>query len=127
VSDPQSSHVASSPKVEVPEPWPPGEATHRLRNIATDPYFEVSFKLHAEDQMGDRGITLPDVICAMRNGFVYEKAEPARQPGLYRYTMRGASLSLDKRDIKVVVIPSMHKASLKIVTVMWADEAGVKG
>lgn len=114
-------------RVPVPEPWPPAEATDRLRAIAADPHFEVSYKLHAEDQMAARDITTLDVIHAMKTGFVYEQARPATQPGLYRYTIRGASPSSNKRDIQVVVIPSMHKASVKIVTVMWADEAGVKG
>jgi hypothetical protein len=124
MSDPQRSRL---PKVSVPEPWSPADATDRFRAMAVDPLFEISFKLHAEDQMAERGITMPDVIFAMKHGFVYENAVPAMQPGLYRYTIRGGTPSSEQRDIKVVMIPSMHKASAKIVTVMWADEGPVRG
>ena len=127
MSDTQSSQNAAALKVELPKPWSPGEATRRFRKMAVSPDLDVHFKLHAQDQMGSRDITLADVLHAMRTGFVYEAAEPAKQPGLYRYTIQGASLNSEGRDIKVILIPSMHKASVKIITVMWADEAGVKG
>ena len=114
-------------KVAVPEPWPPAEATDRIRRMVVNDYFDISFKLHAEDQMEARGITMPDVFHALKHGFVYGNAEPAQQPGLYRYTLQGGVLSSEGRDIKVILIPSMHKASAKIVTVMWADEVSVRG
>lgn len=124
MSDPQPNALR---KVVVPEPWPPADATDRLRAIVADPNFDICFKLHAEDQMEARDITMPDVLHAIRTGFVYGHAEPAKQPGLYRYTIRGASPNSEGRDIKAVVIPSMHKACAKIVTVMWADEVSVRG
>jgi len=111
----------------VPEPWPPAEATERLRKIAADEAFTVSFKIHALEQMEQRDITTPDVLHAMRTGFVYDPAVPAKQPGLYLYTIKGATPSSNRRDVRIVVIPSMHKAVAKIVTVMWADEPMVQG
>ena len=111
----------------VPEPWPPAEATDRLRKIAVDESFTVSFKVHALEQMEARDITTPDVLHAMRTGFVYDVAAPAKQPGLFLYTIKGATPSSNQRDIRIVVIPSMHKAAAKIVTVMWADEPVVQG
>ncbi len=110
----------------VPEPWPPAEATDRLRKIAADEAFTVSFKLHALEQMEARDITVPDVLHAMKTGFVYDEAKPAKQPGLFLYAIRGATPNSNRKDIRVVVIPSMHKAEAKIVTVMWADEPMVQ-
>lgn len=124
MSDP---HPSALRKVAVPEPWPPAEATDRIRRMVAEEYFDISFKLHAEEQMEIRGITMPDIFFAMKHGFVYDNPEPAQQPGLYRYTLQGGVLSSVDRDIKVVLIPSMHKASAKIVTVMWADEVSVRG
>ncbi len=111
----------------VPEPWPPAEATDRLRKIAAEEAFTVSFKIHALEQMEARDITTPDVLYAMRTGFVYDLPIAAKQPGLFLYTIKGATPSSNRRDIRVVVIPSMHKAEAKIVTVMWADESAVQG
>lgn len=111
----------------VPEPWPAAEATDRLRRMAADEGFRVSFKFHALDQMEARDITTPDVLWALKMGFVYEDPIPATQPGLYRYTLRGPTPTSNGRDIKVVIIPSMHTACAKIVTVMWADESRVRG
>lgn len=74
-----------------------------------------------------RDITVPDVLWALRIGFVYDAPIPATQPGLYRYTVRGPTPNSNGRDIKVVIIPSMHKSNAKIVTVMWADEPTVRG
>jgi hypothetical protein len=111
----------------VPEPWAPAEATDRLRRIAVDESFTVSFKVHALEQMEARDITTPDVLHAMKTGFVYDPPFPAKQPGLYLYTIKGATPSSNRRDVRIVVIPSMHKAVAKIVTVMWADEPVVQG
>jgi hypothetical protein len=85
------------------------------------------FKFHAFEQMEARDITVPDVLWALRIGFVYEDPIPAKQPGLYRYTLKGPTPNSNGRDIKVVIIPSMHASNAKIVTVMWADEPVVRG
>src|ERR1017187_4252887 len=98
----------------VPEPWPAAEATDRIRRIAADDAFRVSFKLHAFEQMEERDITTPDVLWALKIGFVYETPIPATQPGLYRYTMKGPTPNSNGRDIKVVIIPSMHTSCAKI-------------
>ena len=111
----------------MPEPWPAAEATERLRKIAADEFFTVSFKFHAFEQMEERDITVPDALHVLKHGFVYDAPIPATQPGLYRYLMRGSTPSSNRRDVRIVVIPSMHKANAKIVTVMWADEPMVQG
>jgi hypothetical protein len=111
----------------VPEPWPPAEATDRFRAMVKDPNFDIGFKLHGEDRMVLREIYMPDILYAIRHGFVYGNAEPAKQPGLYRYTVLGPTPNSGGRDIKVVLIPSMHKSCAKIVSVMWADEVMGRG
>jgi hypothetical protein len=123
MSDPKTTFVRPA----VPEPWCAAEATDRLRKIAVDEHFRVTFKIHAFEQMEVREITVPDVLWAMRIGFVYDAPIPATQPGLYRYTLRGPTPNSNGRDIRVVVIPSMHVANAKIITVMWADEPTVRG
>lgn len=114
-------------KVAVPEPWPPAEATDRFRAMAQDPNFDIGFKLHGEDRMVERGIFMPDLLYAIRHGFVYGEAAPTERPGLYRYTILGPTPNSGGRDIKVVLIPSMHKSWAKIITVMWADEVTARG
>ena len=111
----------------VPEPWSAADATDRLRKIAADEAFKVTFKVHALEQMEERDITVPDVLWALRIGFVYDAPISAQQPGLYRYTLKGPTPNSNGRDIKIVIIPSMHAAIAKIVTVMWADEPMVRG
>jgi hypothetical protein len=117
-------------KVPVPEPWPPAEATDRFRAMVQqvqDQVFDIALRLHAEDQMVLRDIYMPDVLHAIKHGFVYGDPEPTDRPGLYRYTVRGPTPNHGTRDIKVVLIPSMHKSFAKIVTVMWADEVTARG
>ena len=115
-------------KPKVPEPWSPAEATSRLNAMAADPEsFDLSFKLHAFEQMEERDITAVDAIHVMRTGFVFDAPVAATQPGLYRYTMRGLTPSSNRREVRIVVIPSMHKAWAKIITVMWADEPMTRG
>ena len=124
MSTPGPDHIMPSP----PEPWPPAEATKRLNEIARNPdSFNVSFRIHALDQMKERDITVPDALYVLRTGFVYDAPIPATQPGLYRYKMKGPTPSSYRREVSIVVIPSMHKADVKIITVMWADEPMVRG
>lgn len=123
MSDPKPALV----RPVMPEPWKPAEATDRLRAISQDARFTVSFKMHALGQMRERDITTPDVLYAMKIGFVYEEATNATQPGLFKYVMKGPTPNSNRRDIKIVVIPSMHTAEAKIVTVMWADEPVRRG
>ena len=112
--------------VSIPEPWTPAQATERIRRKARDDDFDVTLTGHAEDQMAQRGLTLPDVLYVLQNGFVYDPPEPATRKGFYKYKMIGQTPNSNRRDVRVVVIPS-PAACAKIVTVMWADEAMNKG
>ncbi len=113
--------------IAVPEPWTPAQATDRLRAIARSENFGVTFKQHALDQLSERDLTTSDALYVLKNGFVYDKPNAAKQPGLFRYAMSGPTPNSNSRVIRVVVIPSMHAAQAKIVTVMWADEPIVGG
>jgi hypothetical protein len=112
----------------MPEPWSAAEATRRLNEMAKNPdCFNVSFKLHALEQMEAREITAPDVLYVLRTGFVYEAPVPATQPLLYRYAIKGPTPNSNRREVRVVAVPSLHHADIKIITVMWADEPRTKG
>lgn len=119
--------VRKAPLISVPEPWAPAQATDRLRAISRSEAFGVTFRLHALDQLVDRDLTTSDALYVLKNGFVYEKPTPATQPGLYRYAMCGPTPNSNSRHVRIVVIPSMHAAEAKIITVMWADEPMVGG
>ena len=90
--------------------------------MAWEGCFTPSFKNHALDQMALRVITTPDVIYVLRNGFVYKEAIPATQPGLFRYAINSPSPNSNRREIRVILIPSLQSAAAKIISVMWADE-----
>ena len=82
----------------------------------------MTLTIHAEDQMRERGITIPDVLYVLKNGFVYDAPEKATRPGLYKYLMLNATPNSNRREVRVALIPSMQSTQAKIVTVMWADE-----
>lgn len=111
----------------LPEPWTPAQATERLRQIAWDDAFSLTLSAHAEDQMKERGITTLDVLYVMKNGFVYDAPEKATRPGFFKYTMTNPTPNSNRREVRVVVIPSMQAPQAKIATVMWADEPMVGG
>jgi Domain of unknown function (DUF4258) len=108
--------------VQVPEPWKPAHATERIRMISGQDSFSLSFTRHAEERMEQRGITTLDLMFVLQNGHVLDEAENSTSPGLYKYRMISATPNSNRREIRVVLIPSIQSAAAKIVTVMWADE-----
>jgi hypothetical protein len=108
--------------VPVAEPWTAAQATERLRRIAHEDSFSLTLTYHAEDQMKERGITTLDVMYVLKNGFVYDPPEKATRPGYYKYAVVNPTPNSDRREVRVVVIPSIQSAQAKIATVMWADE-----
>lgn len=111
----------------LPEPWTPAQATERLRRIAWDDEFELILARHAEDQMEERGITTLDIMYVLQNGFVYEDPKSATTWGLFRYAMVHPTPNSNRREVKVITIPSAGAPCAKVVTVMWADEPMVGG
>lgn len=108
--------------VPVPEPWTPAQATERIRRIASEDTFCLSLAGHAEDQMEERSIWTPDVLYVLQNGFVYDQPVESTRKGLFKYIMISSTPNSDRREVKVVVIPSLQSAAAKVVTVMWRDE-----
>ena len=76
----------------------------------------------AEAQMNERELTTLDVLYVLKNGFVYDTPEKATIHGLYKYKMINSTPNSNRREVRVVVIPSMQAAQAKIVTVMWVDD-----
>lgn len=108
--------------VPVPEPWTPAQATERIRRIAGEDGFCLTLAGHAEEQMEERGIWTPDVMYVLQNGFVYDAPEKSTRKGLYKYSMISPTPNSNRREVRVIVIPSMQSAAAKAVTVMWRDE-----
>jgi hypothetical protein len=75
------------PLVQVPEPWTPAQATERIRRMAGADEFDLVLSGHAEEQMEERGITIPDVLYVMQNGFVYDAPTKATRRGFYKYSV----------------------------------------
>lgn len=71
--------------------------------------------------MEERDLTSLDILYVLQNGFVYKAAEPATRLGYWKYAMLGPTPNSNRREVKVIVIPS-QAAAVKVVTVMWADE-----
>jgi hypothetical protein len=107
--------------VEISEPWTPAQATERIRSIANG-VFSFSYKLHAQDQMAERGLISGDILYLLRNGFVYEAAVESTRKPYWKYQMQCKTPNSGNREVRVVVIPDWTRKGLKIVTVMWADE-----
>jgi hypothetical protein len=112
--------------VELPEPWTPAQATERIREIARGDY-DLSYKVHALDQLSDRGLISGDLTHLLKFGFVYSAAEPSTRKGFWKYQMQCLTPNSHNREVRAVVIPHWKTKQIKIVTVMWADEAVVKG
>ncbi len=113
--------------VPEPIPWTPTQATERIRERARDEMFSLTLSAHAEDQMELRDLTTLDVLYVLKNGFVYANAEKSTRWGFFKYAMVCPTPNSNRREVKVIVIPSEQSCSAKIVTVMWADEPTVKG
>lgn len=77
--------------------------------------------------MGERGITTLDVMYVLKNGFVYDPPEPATRAGYYKYKMVNPTPNSNRREVRLVVMPSLQSAQAKIATVMWADEPTTGG
>jgi hypothetical protein len=112
--------------VEIAQPWTPAQATERIRAIAQGEY-DLSYKLHAMDQLADRGLIMGDLTYLLQNGFVYSDAEASTRPTLWKYKMQSRTPNSNAREVRVVVIPDWKTRQLKVLTVMWADEPVVKG
>jgi hypothetical protein len=113
--------------VELPEPWTPAQATERIRVIARQDAFMPSYKVHAKEQLADRGLIMGDLLYLLRNGFVYERPEQATRKPYWKHKMQCTTPNSQNREVRVVVMPDWKRKGIKVVTVMWADEPIVRG
>jgi hypothetical protein len=101
-------------------------ATDEIRAIARSPRLGLAYKLHAQDQLLERGITSSDVLFVLKYGFVLVEPEPATRAGFYRYAIENKTPNSDSRDIRLIVIPDKKATLVKLVTVMWVDELATR-
>jgi hypothetical protein len=113
--------------VNVPEPWKPAQATERIRAIAQSEETSLAWKQHAKDQLADRGLIIGDLHYLLRNGIVYEPAEEATRKPFWKYQIQCTTPNSKSREVRAVVIPDWKRKSIKVVTIMWADEPMVRG
>jgi len=111
---------------EIAEPWNPAQATERIRSIASGNVC-LSYKRHALDQLDERGLIMGDLTFLLKNGFVYEPAEGATRPPFWKYQIQCTTPNSKSREVRAVVIPDWKRKEIKVVTVMWADEARITG
>lgn len=104
---------------ESDQPWPPGRATDRIREIARDDGCSITFTMHASKRIEERGLIMSDVLWVLREGFVQDPAEESTVKGLCKYAVRGRPPNSQGRVIRVIAIPSAMDNGIKIVTVMW--------
>jgi hypothetical protein len=114
------------PLVELPEPWTPAQATERIRHIASGE-FDLSYKVHALDQLADRNLIIGDLTFLLRNGFIYVEPEQATRKSYWKYQIQCSTPNSGNRDVRAVVIPDWKRKGIKVLTVMWADEPMVVG
>lgn len=108
------------------QPWTPRVATEHLREMARRDDVGLAYKLHAREQMRERGIIVSDVMFVLKFGFVLTEPEPATRAGLYRYAVENKTPNSDSRDIRLIVIPDKKRCVIKLVTVMWVDELATR-
>lgn len=113
--------------LELPQPWTPAQATERIRAIARDERFSISFQKHAKDQMLARELILGDVLYLLKNGFVFDQADPSTRRDYFKYKVECRTPNSGNRDVRVVAIPDWRTKETKIITVMWKDEPLTSG
>ena len=107
----------------VPQPWSPAQATERIRAIAGRTQFVLSLTQHAKDQITERDLLVGDVLYLLKNGFVYDNGIPSTRQGFFKYQIECRTPNSGNRDVRVIGIPDWAANEIKIVTVMWRDEA----
>jgi len=97
------------------------EATKRIHDYAHNPD-NVELAFHTRQRMDERGITLFDVLHILANGHILSEPEEADEPGHYKYMMCSRTPNSGSRTMCVIVIPSLRRPALKVITAMWREE-----
>ncbi len=69
------------------QPWKGANAADKIRHIGRGAKLDLSYSIHFKERLSERDLTMADVLYLLKNGFVYDAAEPATQPGLFKYKM----------------------------------------
>lgn len=69
---------------------------------------------------------MSDLLFALKNGFVYTtpvEAEESTIRGFYKYKVECQTPNSGSRTLRVVAVPDSKSCQIKIITIMWRDEA----
>lgn len=102
------------------EPLDPARATRFIRGLL-GPSLKLRYTRHARERMLQRELIIGDLLHVIKHGFVHERGEESSRPGLFKYTMECITPNSGGRTVRVVLIPSSN-GSIKVITLMWADE-----
>lgn len=105
------------------EPLSHEEAARVIARIAKHPLFTLIMTEHAKERMKKRALLSGDMKFVLENGVVRAAPETSTQNGYYKYRMESLTPNSDSRTVGVVTIPSERDRRLKVVSVMWVDEA----
>ena len=109
-----------------PQPWKPADATDNIRKLARGDFDFVPAD-HWEERLEERNLLVGDVLYLLKNGFVYEPGVKSTRGHLYKYEMEYTTPNSNGRTLRVVLIPCAAENTIKIVTIMFADEVLVSG
>jgi Domain of unknown function (DUF4258) len=74
--------------------------------------------------MGQRGLIVSDVLFALKFGYVYEETEEeSTVKGYYKYRVESQTPNSGSRTLRIVAVPDNKSCQIKIITIMWRDEA----
>ena len=100
----------------------PSKATDEVRQLAKTDRLDISKTIHAEDRLSERDILTGDLLHLLRNGFIYEEAEPATRSDLWKYVIEGETPNSAGRILCAVIIPDITNCHIKFVTCYWKDK-----
>jgi hypothetical protein len=104
-----------------PGPWKPAEATRRINACARGINLTLTFAVHFNERLDERGLMMGDLIHLLKMGFVYEEPEESTREGHFKYRIEGTTPNSEGRMIRAVVIPN-GDCAIKVITIMWKDE-----
>lgn len=104
------------------QPWKPADATRCLNALGQIEDVAISFQIHAQERLIERGLLFGDVLHVLKYGFIHLPSEPATRPNFFKYRVTTTTPNSEKRSIALVVIPDPKALAIKLVTVMWQDE-----
>jgi Domain of unknown function (DUF4258) len=95
-----------------------------INRIVNDKGCLFSYTKHARERMVERGLIVSDVLFALKFGYVYEDSkEESTMPGYYKYRIESSTPNSGTRTLRIVAVPDNKSCQIKIITIMWRDEA----